>query len=234
MLSVRAWSEALPQISILMIALTMFGCASNGDEADSEGGAAVERASAPLEPEPDTDLLLLQAAQALEAGRLTRPRGDNAAALYRQVLHREPGNAEAVRGSQRVVRKLILQGLETARSGDYRGAEIHLTRAQQVDFGHPGISNARAQIRDWFATSVREYPLDPQAVAARLPQVLLTIEDAARLMAETNGHFEIRVAADADGLWIYQQLVQAAGDHPLRGRILVSREPELRIIYRRY
>lgn len=221
-------------VGLLASFLLTGGCASDETRSGDALAAAVSAPVAQKVPPKDPELLLLKASQALESGRLTRPRGDNAAAWYRQVLHMDPGNSEAIRGSRKVVRQLILRGLEAARSGDYRTAEIDLTRAQQVDFGHPGIANARVQIREWFATSVEDRRIAPQELAERMPAVRLMIEDIAEKIVENDANFEIHARNDADGVWLYQELVRSIGDQPLHGRILAGREPMIRVIYLRY
>lgn len=211
------------------------GCASDGAEIESERPSlAAAPAPADVDSEQDPEQLLLQATQALESGRLTQPRGDNAAALYRRVLHLDPGNSEALRGSRAVVRKLILDGLQAARRGDYRAAEIQLTRAQQVSFGHPGIANARAQIREWFATSVEDFPISGAELAGKSPAVRLKVKNFAEKVVENGGNFEIYAQSEQDGIWLYRELLMATGDQPLRGRILQGTEPRMRLIYRRY
>ncbi|HRQ64508.1 MAG TPA: SUMF1/EgtB/PvdO family nonheme iron enzyme [Xanthomonadaceae bacterium] len=60
-------------------------------------------------PTISTADLLADADAAARAGRLFEPEGDNALSLYLQILERDPGNAEARAGIDRVVEQLIAQ-----------------------------------------------------------------------------------------------------------------------------
>lgn len=60
-------------------------------------------------PTISTGDLLNEAEAAVRAGRLFEPEGENALSLYLQVLEREPGNAEARAGIDRVVEQLVAQ-----------------------------------------------------------------------------------------------------------------------------
>ncbi len=177
--------------------------------------------------------MIEQARLALQQGRLYSPPGDNAAELYSRVLHLDPERPEARAGIERVVRRSIVRALRIARGGDYKGAELYLTRAQKLRYEHPGIANARQRIQGWYQVRTLEFVLDPAAVALQSPDLQPRIREIVDRIRETGATFEVRTPNDDSGLWLYQEMLAAAGNAVLRGNILPGREPIVRLYYRK-
>lgn len=231
----RAWGPVRLGTAVLVACLAgLIGCAGNGDEPGEASRRILEPAVPPPPPGDEVLVPLVEQARlALQQGRLYSPPGDNAAELYSRVLHLDPEYAAARRGIERVVRRSIVRALRIARTGDYKGAELYLTRAQKLRYDHPGIANARQRIQGWYQVRTLEFALDPLGVAQQSPDLKPKFREIVRRIRETGATFEVRTPSDDSGLWIYQEMLAAAGDTVLRGNILPGREPIVRLYYRK-
>ena len=229
--------RALPALAraagLLGICLAcLAGCAGDGDE--RKDAVRPHREPAVPPPPPGDEVLvpmIEQARLALQQGRLYTPPGDNAAELYSR--HLDPERPEARAGIERVVRRSIVRALRIARDGDYKLAELYLTRAQKLRYDHPGIANARQRIQGWYQVRTLDFVLDPAAVALQSPDLRPRIREIVGRIRETGATFEVRTPSDDSGLWLYQEMLAAAGETVLRGNILPGREPIVRLYYRK-
>lgn len=108
--------------------------------------------------------ILVQAAEALEAGRLVAPPEDNAAELYQNVLEIEPGDEEAQAGLVDTHQALIARAVELAEEYDFEGAEELLVEAEELHEAPEAISEARDRIAEFRENRVEE--LDRTVLAA--------------------------------------------------------------------
>lgn len=82
--------------------------------------------------DPETSELLVKAEGALSRNRLLVPSGDNAYAYYRTVLARDPGNARARAGVQRIVQRYRQLAQQRLNRGDRRGARLFASRGLKI------------------------------------------------------------------------------------------------------
>jgi TonB family protein len=93
---------------------------------------------AAVEAPPQADPVLSRARAAFEAGRFESPAGRNALDLYAAVLLAEPTQAEALRGLDRTVFRVVADARKAADAGDRDEAERLLARLLAVAPDHAG------------------------------------------------------------------------------------------------
>lgn len=197
-------------------------------------GGAGTPAAAIASTDPQVLEWLAQARWAIQAGRLTEPREFNAREYYQQVLEREPGNAEARRGLQKVLELSITASLRAAQQGNYKQAELHLTRAGKFALNDPGIQGARRYVHRLSRTGRKEFALAHEALRAEdAEQLEAQLAAIVRAALEHDAHIEILVPEDAQGLWVFEQLQQFAGEAGLRATIRDAAQPRVRLSWRR-
>lgn len=87
---------------------------------------------------------LLNRAVALYArGQLTAPEGDNAAAVYAQVLQLDPGNEAARQGLESVVQRVVANAESAMYAGNVEQGRAYLRQAMAINPDAPGISTLR-------------------------------------------------------------------------------------------
>ncbi len=82
----------------------------------------------------------------LQANRLISGRGGNATDCYGSVLQREPGNAEARTGLDRIADRYADQAAEAVRRGDAKAAKSSLDKLERLNRGDPRLANLREQL----------------------------------------------------------------------------------------
>lgn len=90
--------------------------------------------------------LLEQARLFRESGELVTPPGDNAAALYHQVLSIEPGNTIARQGLDEVVARLRETVARRLKSGDFAAVADIITQASAVNLNAVAVEEFRGQL----------------------------------------------------------------------------------------
>lgn len=91
--------------------------------------------------------LLLGEAQRLAAnGRIVEPAGENAAALYREILRTDPQNSAAQAGLDKLEGDLIAQAMAAAEAGNYAESDRLLADAGKVRPGSSAVQNASTRI----------------------------------------------------------------------------------------
>lgn len=93
---------------------------------------------AAVESPPQADPVLSRARAAFEAGRFESPAGRNALDLYAAVLLADPTQAEALRGLDRTVFRVVEEARKAADAGDRDEAERLLARLQAAAPDHAG------------------------------------------------------------------------------------------------
>ncbi|GEM_PF-4401014 len=79
------------------------------------------------------------AATALNENRLMSPAGDNAYAIYQQILKMDPNNAEAKRGMGIIAQRYVSMADRAIDGGDLDKARTYVDRARQADASYAGI-----------------------------------------------------------------------------------------------
>ena len=91
-------------------------------------------------------LLLGEAQRLAGAGRVVEPAGENAAALYREVLRTDPQNSAAQAGLDKLESDLIAQATAAAEAGNYAESDRLLADAGKVRPGSSAVQNASTRI----------------------------------------------------------------------------------------
>jgi len=89
---------------------------------------------------------LAAAQQALAAGRLSSPPGDNALDHYRAVLAKEAGNKTALAGAAQVIDSLEAQVTAALTARDLPRAAVALTALQHAQPEHPRLDSLRSEL----------------------------------------------------------------------------------------
>jgi len=132
---------------------------------------------------PDLARLLAAAGIALSQGRLSAPEGQNAIELYRAVLLRDPGNAEARDGLVRTSEELLGQVEQALVAEDLSAAASALDSARSADPSNPRLEFYSTQLqreRDRVRAAESARPRNTQADRALGEETgrLLTLADA--------------------------------------------------------
>jgi TonB family protein len=90
--------------------------------------------------------LLSRADQALAAGRLLAPPGDNAADLYREALGRNARDTRAVNGLEQVIERLLAAAETQLQEHHLDAAQQLVDQARAISPGHPRVAFVTAQI----------------------------------------------------------------------------------------
>jgi len=90
--------------------------------------------------------LLTHAADLMQQGRSIEPAGDNALAVYRQVLTLDPTNKLADQGLAQIERDFLDRALASAAQDDYAGADKILDQAAAIRPGSQNLLDTRTRI----------------------------------------------------------------------------------------
>lgn len=110
---------------------------------DDEGLATLK---AKVDAGREVALLLGEAQRLAAAGRAVEPAGENAAALYREILRTDPENAAAQAGLVKLEADLIAQATGAAEAGNYAESDRLLADAGKVRPGSDTVQNASTRI----------------------------------------------------------------------------------------
>jgi len=100
----------------------------------------------PAEPVDWVANRLRECAAHLQANRLTSGKGGNAADCYGAVLRREPGNAEAQAGMERIADRYADLAAEAVRRGDSKAAKRSLDKLERLNRNDPRLAELRDQL----------------------------------------------------------------------------------------
>ncbi|MDS4029407.1 MAG: protein kinase [Candidatus Contendobacter sp.] len=100
----------------------------------------------PTEPVDRIAVRLRECAAHLQANRLTSGKGGNAADCYGDVLQRDPGNAEARAGMERIADHYADLAAEAVRRGDVKAARSSLDRLERLNRSDHRLAGLREQL----------------------------------------------------------------------------------------
>ncbi len=207
---------------------------ASGPRPSARAGVSSQSSPRYESADPQISQWLAQAEWASRAGRLTHPPGFNARDYYQLVLQKDPRNAAARQGLENVLDQSIDLSLEAAQRGDYKQAELYLTRAGKFALNHPGIRGTRQYIHQLSRRGLREYTLPADAVRLRDADILAKeLELIAENAVENKAYIEILAPDDLQGVWLFDRLRHFAGEEPLRATIHASAQPMIRLVWRR-
>jgi formylglycine-generating enzyme required for sulfatase activity len=90
--------------------------------------------------------LLAHAAALLQRGRTLQPAGDNALAVYRQVMTIDPGNTVAQQGIEHIRREVLDRALGAVAQDDFAGADAALAQAAEIAPGTQALQDTRGRV----------------------------------------------------------------------------------------
>ncbi len=111
------------------------------------------------------DTLAQAAIRQISAGRLTKPKGTNALATYRQMLALEPGNANAKQGIQAIAQRFLGFAQTAAFAQEHEKARGFIATAKSVDPNAPGLAEAEALTEQW-TRMVQDQTIQDELLAA--------------------------------------------------------------------
>lgn len=89
---------------------------------------------------------LRECAAHLQANRLASGKGGNAADCYGDVLQRDPGNAEARAGMERIADRYADLAADAMRRGDVKAAKNSLDRLERLNRNDSRLAGLREQL----------------------------------------------------------------------------------------
>lgn len=105
--------------------------------------------------QPTVAELLAQAQADMRADRLTTPAGNNAYERYREVLARDPGNADAREGMTAIMRRYMALASAAARDKDWQRVRALLAKARRIDPENPQISRIESRLEQLMRQQAR-------------------------------------------------------------------------------
>lgn len=163
---------------------------------------AVQAFKAKVDAGREIGLLIGQAERLAAAGKTVEPSGDNALAIYREILRTNPGNAAAEQGIANLERSLTDQAVKAAETGDYDRAQALLADAGKINPGSRVVQNASARV-----VELRGEVTAPLVAQANEAIDANNFDRAAQIIAQIEG-----VSAQARGLEDLRRKLQSARD----------------------
>jgi serine/threonine-protein kinase PpkA len=167
---------------------------------------------------PDTQLnsTLVQADEALAAGRLGGSDGKSALELYRTVLREDPDNTQALAGVREVGNRLLAQAREALDAGDLERARARAGEARDVLQGGAALDQIERALAERESRSTAIDALLEQAIAARDAGRLTGGDDSAAAL------FARALAGDPQSAIAQKGLDDIAAALATRGRELLA------------
>ncbi|MDP9014598.1 MAG: TonB family protein [Pseudomonadota bacterium] len=169
-------------------AFFMFGSkpavAPAADSPAASASSPPAAAASPVSGDEQVDTLLLKAAQAVLERRYIEPADSSALALYRNVLSRDPGNAEATQGLTRLAQLLLTKAEAALDQRHFDAALQALETARSIIHDDPRVKalDARVlQMRSELGSSVIQATIN----AGNYDRAASQIDDAARTKSLT-------------------------------------------------
>ena len=173
--------------------------------------------------------LLFEGLQALDSDRLLTPEHNNAYDHFHEVLRLQPDNPIARQGMRDIVERYLELALESARRGNFTGAERMLGRAQIIDAAHAGIGRTREAVAAERNSGDLFYPLDERALRGRGDAVRASLAEIAA-EARRRDAFVLIIAPDDElARWIYSVMRESLPGHRLRGNIEIAGDTLIRL-----
>lgn len=228
---------------VVALLAVLVGCSGAGTQSSGPVSAAEgakgksARAAKPRMSQREKDRIIVlltlldQADLAVKEKRLTEPRGDNAAAYYRQVLKIQPGYQEAEQGLANIVDRYVDWSDAAIQQGRMEQARHYLLQARQVDQQDPRLDALAQRLRQASKRGRGYTRLDGDQIRSRsaaLVQVLGRLADQVR---SENARVIIEAPNDAQGRWIYQQLNNRHEDYRIRANMRIDAQAGIRLLY---
>ncbi|MEH6826039.1 MAG: hypothetical protein V7629_19260 [Motiliproteus sp.] len=178
--------------------------------------------------------LLDRADQAINAKRLTLPKGNNAMEYYRRVLVLKPGYEEARLGLEALVERYIEWSDAELRQGRLALARRYLQRARQVDPASAKIAQAAARLMRadgarQVSAIARYTRLDRRQLRVKSADLVALLGSLADRIRADNARVTIEAPTDSLGRWIYQQLNQRHEEYRIRANFRLEAQPGVRL-----
>ncbi len=237
-MSLRSLSILLLPILLLLAALLPACESQSPPPADEAGGLPamrtlpVEDSAAGAIPAEARRLiadLLFKGLQALDNDRLLTPEHDNAYDHFHEVLRLQPENPIARQGMRDIVERYLELALESAKRGNFTGAERMLGRAEIIDAAHAGIGPAREAITAERNSGDLFYPLDERALRGRGDAVRAGLAEIAAAARRRDAFVLITAPDDELARWIYSVMRESLPGYRLRGNIEIAGETLIRL-----
>jgi formylglycine-generating enzyme required for sulfatase activity len=173
-------------------------------------------------------LMLGEAQRLTAAGRQVAPEGENAAAIYREILRSDPNNAAAAQGLNQLEAGMIERALAAGQAGNYAEADRLLADAGRVRPGSEAVQNASTrivQLRQGRAEQLAQQTA--QAIeAGNFDQATSLLGQLEQVSAQAQGIEELRSRLDSARNYASLQPGQVVSDPMSSG----GRGPELVVI----
>ncbi len=212
---------------LLLVSLILGGCV-NGPHGQSD-----QKSTESEEQRLQSRIawLLLEAEEAALRQQLTTPEGDNALENYQAVLSLQSGNAEALRGLDRIVDSYLRWARQAASRGDTSKAQTYIDRARLVQ---PNSAKITAQQNKLDSLEVAElepgeYAIDIRQLKGRDSSLASELGDIGKQVQQQGAVFLIVAPSDKDGRWIFQQMQEAATGR-LRGNIEIGARARVKVL----
>jgi hypothetical protein len=174
--------------------------------------------------------LLDDAEAAMQREQFSYPAKGSAVGLFDAVLAKDPDNAEAKRGLERIVETYLKLAESAAQRNQLARAQSMLARARIVDADHPAVAPTVEQIR-LLANAKRErLVLDKAQLRDRQSQLTKPLKTLGTQARNSNCRTMIRVRNDSEGRWVYQQMNLAPGEARIRAQIEIGSPPLVELI----
>lgn len=154
----------------------------------------VEALAAQLKSQRELSLLLAEAERLFAAGQHTEPSGENAAAIYREVLREQPDNGAAQAGLSRIESALIARASAAAEAGGYAESDRLLAEAGRLRPGSQSVQNASTRIVELRQDRARQLLAQANAAvdAADLDRAQTLLKELETVSAQAQGLDDLR------------------------------------------
>lgn len=202
-----------------LAAIVLFACQSSPNEPVEPTNTSPAIESSQNISSTQLKRLLRLADEAITQDKLTYPRKESAYRYYQEILKRQPGQSDAVRGLENLVERYIELSLKALQRNQPATARSMLARAKIILPKHPSIGPTERQIF-LFATAERKtINLPAQQLADQEQMLALQLSNFAKNAAKFDCRFIINAKNDAQGRWIYQKLADGFDGGRLRAQL---------------
>ena len=172
---------------------------------------------------------LFNAYQAMDAGRLMRPKSDNAYDWFNQVLWLDSSNALAHKGMREIGKTYLRLAEQAYEAEDRSRAELMLERALWVSATPADVKAMKARYPEPLAAE-NEFNLSKSDLSQKNQQLLHQLSILAEQAKAIPSRLLIVARSDKEGRWIYKQMRDSVDGYRLRGNIKVGRNPKIVLI----
>ena len=172
---------------------------------------------------------LFNALNALDNGRLMRPKHDNAYDWFNQVLWLDAAHPEAHRGMREIGQAYLQLAEEAFRVENRSRAELMLERALWVSASPASVEALKAR----YPTPQKadnEFRIALTDLNQKNDHLLAQLADLAAQAKALPSRLLIVARSDREGRWIYKQMRDSVEGYRLRGNIEVGHRPKIILI----